>query len=145
MKFNEKSCPMSGSTQLAEFDHKFQPRSHIYRRPRLAIRQRANEHPMAMFSIFVIASLSSMALAPTSGPAFASMGSKLGAIQGTHTTAKTDRLPLSETDIACRGQAWGAESKICVETIAKETGMREARKVRLIASAEPVRTTPNIF
>ncbi|CAN7687666.1 hypothetical protein [Aminobacter sp. LjRoot7] len=136
---------MSGSTQLSEFDHKFQPRSHIYRRPRLAIRQRANEHPMAMFSIFVIASLSSMALAPTSGPAFASMGSGLGAIQGTHTTAKTDRLPLSETDIACRGQAWGAESKTCVETIAKETGMREARKVRLIASAEPVRTTPNIF
>ena len=136
---------MSASAQLSEFDQKFQPRSHIYRRPRLAIRQRANEHPMAMFSIFVIASLSSMALVPTAGPAFASMGSKLGTIQGTHTTAKTDRLPLSETDIACRGQAWGAESKICVETIAKETGIGEARKVRLIASAEPVHTTPNIF
>ena len=136
---------MSGSTELSEFDHKFQPRSHIYRRPRLAIRQRANEHPMAMFSVFVIASLSSMVLAPTSGPAFASMGSMPRVIDGAHTTDKTDRLPLSETEIACRGQAWGAESKICVETIAKQAGMREARKVRLIASAEPVRTTPNIF
>lgn len=132
---------MSGSKQVYEFDRQFQPRSRIYRRPRLAIRQRANEHPMAMFSVLVIASLSSMALAPTSGPAFASMGPSRS-IDGAHTTAKTDRLMLSQTEIACRGQAWGAESEVCVETIARETG---ARKVRLIASAEPVRTTPNIF
>lgn len=135
---------MSGSKQMSEFDRQFQPRSRIYRRPRLAIRQRANEHPMAMFSVFVIASLSSMALAPTSGPAFASMGTAPQAIDGARTTAKTDRLPR-QTEIACRGQAWGAESEICIETITKETGARDARKVRLIASAEHVRTTPNIF
>lgn len=133
---------MSGSKQVSEFDRQFQPRSRIYRRPRLAIRQRANEHPMAMFSVLVIASLSSMVLAPTSGPAFASMGAAPRSIDGARTTAKTSRLLLSETEIACRGQAWGAQSETCVETISKENG---ARKVRLIASAEPVRTTPNIF
>lgn len=100
---------------------------------------------MAMFSVLVIASLSSMALAPTSGPAFASMGSAPRMIEGVHTTAKTGRLPASQADIACRGQAWGAENEICVEAIAKESGAHDARKVRLIASAEPVRTTPNIF
>ncbi|WP_269931283.1 hypothetical protein [Aminobacter sp. HY435] len=136
---------MHGSKQLSEFDRQFQPRSRIYRRPRLALRQRANEHPMAMFTVFVFASLSSMALMPSSGPAFASMGSTQHRVEGTRTTEKTDRLPLSESDIACQGQAWGAESEVCLEAIASETGMGEARKVRLIASAEPVRTTPNIF
>ncbi|AWC22123.1 hypothetical protein WHT83_01185 [Aminobacter sp. P9b] len=136
---------MTGIKQVSEFDRQFQPRARIYRRPRLALRQRANEHPMAMFSVLVIASLSSMAWAPGSGPAFASMGSAPRMMDGARTTPKTDRLPMSETDIACRGQAWGVESETCLEAIAKDTGMREARKVRLIASAEPLRTTPNIF
>lgn len=136
---------MSGTKQISEFDRQFQPRSRIYGLPRIALRQRANEHPMAMFTIFVFASLSSMALAPTSGPAFASMGTVQRPIVGAHTTTKTDRLPLSETDIACQGQAWGVESEICLKAIAKDTGAHQVRKVRLIASAEPMRTTPNIF
>lgn len=136
---------MYASKQVPTFDRQFQPRSSIYRRPRIAIRQRANEHPMAMFSVFVVASLSSMALAPTSGPAFASMGSSHRIVDGAQTTVKTDRLPLRETDLACHGQAWGMESEICLEAIAEESGIREPRKVRLIASAEPIRTTPNIF
>lgn len=136
---------MIGSRQVQKFDRQFQPRSRIYRRPRIAIRQRANEHPMAMFSVFVVASLSSMALAPTSGPAFASMGSDHRIVDGVQTTEKTDRLPLKEADIACRGQAWGVESEICLDAIAEVSGIRAPRKVRLIASAEPVHTTPNIF
>jgi len=136
---------MFGSAHISEFDRQFQPRSRIFKRPRLALRERANEHPMAMFTVFVFASLTSMALAPSNGPAFASMGTTPRPIEATRTTEKTDRLPLSRTDIACQGQAWGNESEICLEAIAKETGVREARKVRLIASAEPVRTTPNIF
>ena len=52
---------------------------------------------------------------------------------------------LSETDIACRGQAWGAESAECLATIAKESGRSEARKIRLIAAAEAQTTTPNVF
>lgn len=136
---------MYGTKQISEFDRQFQPRSRIYGLPRIALRQRANEHPMAMFTIFVFASLSSMALAPSSGPAFASIGTAQHPIERSHTTAKTDRLPLSETDIACQGQAWGVESEICLNAIAKDTGVHEARKVRLIASAESMRTTPNIF
>ncbi|WP_378947901.1 hypothetical protein [Mesorhizobium sp. ANAO-SY3R2] len=133
---------MSGSKQVTEFESQFQPRPRVYRRPRLAIRQRANEHPMAMFSVLVFVSLASMALVPTSGPAFASMGTPLRTAEGARATEKTDRL--SETDIACQGQAWGAENEACLLAIAKESGMRGA-KVRLIASAEPLHTTPNIF
>lgn len=135
---------MSGSRQVTEFDSQFQPRPRIYRRPRLAIRQRTNEHPMAMFSVLVFVALASMALAPTSGPAFASMGEAPRAIDGARTTEKTDRLQLSETGIACQGQAWGVESEACLLAIARQSGMR-GTKVRLIASAEPVHTTPNIF
>lgn len=136
---------MTGSKQVSEFDRQFQPRSRVNRRPSLAIRQRANEHPMMMFSVFVFASLTSMALAPANGPAFASMGPAPRLVEGARTTAKTDRLPLSETDIACQGQAWGSESEACLVAIAEDAGMREPRKVRLIASAEPVHTAPNIF
>lgn len=135
---------MSGSKQISEFDSRFQPRSRVYRRPRIAVRQRANEHPMAMFAIFVFASLSSMALAPTTGPAFASMGSQPRPADVVRTTEKGDRLPLSETEIACHGQAWGSESADCLVAIDKD-GKREPRKVRMIASAEPMHTTPNVF
>lgn len=136
---------MTGSKQVSEFDRQFQPRSRVNRRPSLAIRQRANEHPMMMFSVFVFASLTSMALAPASGPAFASMGTAPRLVEGARTTAKTDRLPLSETDIACQGQAWGTESEVCLEAIAEDSGIGEPRNVRLIANAAPVHTTPNIF
>lgn len=136
---------MSESKQFTEFDSQFQPRARVNRRPRLAIRQRANEQPMAMFSVLVFVALASMALAPTRGPDFASMGTAPRAIDGARTTQKTDRLQLSEADIACQGQAWGVENETCLLAIARESGMQEVQKVRHIASAVPVHTTPNIF
>lgn len=136
---------MSGSKQVAEFDSQFQPRASVHRRPGLAIRQRANEHPMAMFSVLVFVALASMALVPTNDPAFATMGSAPRAIDGARTTQKTNRLQLAQTDIACQGQAWGAENETCLIAIARESGMRDMQKVRLIAGAVPVHTTPNIF
>ena len=52
---------------------------------------------------------------------------------------------MSETDIACRGQAWGAESEACLAVIAKEAGKGEARKIRLIAAAEARRHRRRTF
>lgn len=136
---------MPSSRQDSEFDRQLQPRARVYHRPRLALRRRAQDHPMVMFAVFVVASFGSMALMPSSGPAFASMATTTRSLDGALTTPKTARLPLSETDIACQGQAWGEEGEACLGAIAKETGERDVRKVRLIANAELVRTTPNIF
>ena len=61
------------------------------------------------------------------------------------TTAKADRLHLSETDIACSGQAWGAESEDCLMVIARQSGKSVTRPIRLIAAAEPDLGTPNVF
>jgi hypothetical protein len=128
-----------------QFDRHFQPRERQARFPRLALRQRSNEHPMVMFSVIVATAFLSMALIPTSGPAWASFGEPLKLTEVTATTAKTSRLPTSETDRACRGQTWGAESADCLDVIVKESGSGKPRKIRLVASAEPLTHTPNIF
>lgn len=136
---------MSASKKRTEIDRHFEPRASVARRPRLAIRQRAADHPMVMFAVFVVASFGSMALVPTAGPAFASLGGAVSTIAGIQGADKTDRLPGSAADIACRGQAWSAQTQGCLAAIAEESGVREARKVRLIASAGPNLSTPNIF
>lgn len=52
---------------------------------------------------------------------------------------------MSETDIACRGQAWGSENEGCLSVIEKQSGKGEARKIRVIANAAGPDATPNIF
>jgi hypothetical protein len=42
---------------------------------------------------------------------------------------------LSETDIACHGQVWGAESAECLAMIAKQSGRIDGRTVRVLAGA----------
>jgi hypothetical protein len=134
--------PMIATTP--QFGRHWQQRERPARFPRLALRQRSSEHPMVMFSVIVATAFLSMALIPTSGPAWASFGvPKLS--EDTATTAKTYRLPMSETDRACLGQAWGAESADCLDVIVKESGAGKPRKVRMVASAEPLTGTPNIF
>lgn len=128
-----------------QFDRHWQPRERTVRFPRLALRQRSNEHPMAMFSVIVATAFLSMALIPTSGPAWASFGAPFKLAEDAVTTAKTYRLPMSQTDRACRGQAWGAESADCLGVIVAESGLGKARKVRMVARAEPLTDTPNIF
>lgn len=113
--------------------------------PEIALRRRSHEHPMAMFAVIVTAAFVSMA-------AFSAQGSAVAAVPGApariadvgRTTAKTDRLPASEAERACRGQAWGSESLDCLVMIARESG-RADNQIRLIAAAEPNRAAPNIF
>jgi len=134
---------MSATIHAPEFDRHLEPRARRF--PHLSLRRRASEHPMVMFAILAAAAFSSMAFVPTAGPAFASFGAPVKLNEDVRTTAKLARLPHSEADIACRGQAWGAESKECLLTIAKLSGVDGDRNIRRLASAEPQKTTPNIY
>lgn len=113
---------------------------------RLALRRRANEHPMAMFS-FVVAAAFVWTLVPGE-PTYgtAAPTSQPPRIAGeTQTTDKTARLPLSKVDRACLGQAWGGETAECVRMIVRENGKADL-KVRMIADAAPAGLdTPNVF
>ena len=140
---------MSRFEQTAEFDRNLQPRERHRGVPKLALRQRSSDHPMGMFFVIVATAFAAMAVVPPSGSAFASLGvtaiARAPLPEEGGTTAKTSRLRMSESDIACRGQAWGAESESCLAVIAKESGKGGARKIRTVASAEPETSTPNIF
>ncbi|PBC10952.1 hypothetical protein [Mesorhizobium sp. WSM3859] len=115
------------------------------RRPKLALRQRANDHPMAMFMLIAACAFVGMLAAPASGPAFASINPPANVVEGAQTTLKTARLPESAIDFACKGQNWGAESIDCLRAIAQQSGQHRERAVRMIANAAPLTSTPNIF
>ncbi|RWC34182.1 hypothetical protein [Mesorhizobium sp.] len=115
------------------------------RRPKLALRQRASDHPMAMFMVLAACAFVGMAFTPTIGPAFASLNPPANLVDGAQTTTRTARLPMPVTDFACKGQAWGAESMDCLRAIAEQSGTHKSRAIRMIANAAPLTGTPNIF
>jgi hypothetical protein len=132
-----------------EFDRHLKPRERWSPRFRLSLRRRSADHPMAMFATIALAVLASAALMP---PAGLILGPS-GAVSGAAVQAASRDLPAtgprlvqaSDTDIACRGQAWGAESAGCLAVIARESGRGAPQTVRLIAAGEPAGTAPNIF
>ncbi|MER8378362.1 MULTISPECIES: hypothetical protein [unclassified Mesorhizobium] len=134
---------MPTKTQITDNDHRLQGPQRNDRRPKLALRQRASDHPMAMFLLLAAAAFAGMAFTPTVGPAFASLNPPVNLIDGATTTTKTARLPIPDIDFACKGQAWGAESLDCLRAIAAQSG--KARPVRMIANAAPLADTPNVF
>ena len=114
--------------------------------PRLALRERSQQHPVLMFTTIAMAAFV-WALVP--GEPNLAVAAPAGApqkiIQETATTTKTSRLPESDLDLACKGQGWGSESVECLTMIARENGKAEL-KVRLIADAAPAHlNTPNVF
>ncbi|MBZ9747392.1 hypothetical protein LB516_19265 [Mesorhizobium sp. CO1-1-7] len=125
--------------------NRFQAPERADRRPKLALRQRASDHPMGMFMALAACAFAGMALTPTVGPAFASLNPPANVIEGAPTTTTTARLPLPAIDFACRGQAWGAESVDCLRAIAEQSGTHKTRAIRMIANAAPLTSTPNIF
>jgi hypothetical protein len=140
---------MFGKTNTAEASE-----THLL--PQLRLRERTDEHPMAMFAAIVSAAFISFALLPSTQSAFASTPANTMTLADVlrsndkdsadivRTTAKTGRLPAAtETARACEGQAWGDESLECLLVIAREGGKEGS--IRMIAEAEPVRTTPNVF
>ncbi len=112
--------------------------------PRLALRQRSNDHPMVMFAMVVSAAFVWTLMPGEQGAARSSLA-PAQTIQDTKTTTKTSRLPVSDVDHACQGQGWGGESADCLKMIARENGKADL-KLRLIADAAPANLqTPNIF
>lgn len=136
---------MSGQSQPREFDSNLQPRERRSGFPRLELRRRSAEHPMGMFAVIVTSAFMTMAFAPQSGTAFASIGTGSTLSEPAQRSGKGDRVLPSQSDMACRGQAWGAESAECLTVIAREAGKGEAHKVRLIAAAEANSSAPNVF
>ena len=134
---------MSADQKFKEFDRHLQPRERSF--PALELRRRTSDHPMVMFAVIVAAAFASMALVPTSGAAFASMGGSATFAPRTsgepETTAKADRL--SRIDMACTGQAWGAESEACLVAIARQAGKDEIVGIRVVALVAP--DAPTIF
>jgi hypothetical protein len=113
--------------------------------PEIALRRRSAEHPMAMFAVIVTAAFASMAAMSFEGPAVAAVpGAPARIADLDRSAAKADRLPASEAERACRGQAWGAETRDCLVMIAREAGKAEG-PVRLVAADVPNRAAPNIF
>src|SRR5262245_36185881 len=88
---------------------------------RLALRRRSHEHPIVMFGAIVAAAFMWTLVSgePTVTPA---ASAPIKVVEQTQTKGKTSRLPMSDIDRACQGQAWGGESLECVTMIAHENG-----------------------
>ena len=113
--------------------------------PEIALRRRSAEHPMAMFAVIVTAAFASMAAMSIEGPAVAAVpGAPARIVDLDRGAAKADRLPTTEAERACRGQAWGAETRDCLVMIAREAG-KAAGPVRLVAADVPNHEAPNVF
>ena len=61
------------------------------RRAKPALRQRASDHPVVMFSMLGACALAIMFLTPASGPAFASLNPLANVVEGAPTTIKIGR------------------------------------------------------
>ncbi|MBN9216351.1 MAG: hypothetical protein J0I79_00205 [Mesorhizobium sp.] len=136
---------MHAKVQITRSERRLQAPERADRRPKLALRQRASDHPMAMFMALAACAFAGMAFTPTVGPAFASLNPPANIADGAMTTTRTARLPMPAIDFACKGQAWGAESVDCLRAIAEQSGSHKARAIRMIANAAPLTNTPNIF
>ncbi|TPK85263.1 MULTISPECIES: hypothetical protein [unclassified Mesorhizobium] len=136
---------MHAKVQILNGDRRLQAPERADRRPKLALRQRASDHPMAMFMALAACAFACLAFTPAAGPAFASLNPPANIVEGALTTTRTARLPMSAVDFACKGQAWGAESVDCLRAIAEQSGTHKARAIRMIANAAPLTYTPNIF
>jgi hypothetical protein len=68
--------------QTSGNDRRLQTPERNDRRPKLALRQRASDHPMAMFMLLAAAAFAGMVFAPTVGPAFASLNPPANVVDG---------------------------------------------------------------
>ncbi|MEW9805750.1 hypothetical protein ABUE31_07135 [Mesorhizobium sp. ZMM04-5] len=99
----------------------------------IRLRQRSADHPMIMFFVLAAAVFLAMALVPPTSGAFASFGALRAAAP-----ASRPSLPepdLLQADLACIGQAWGAENADCLATISRNSGRPDGGKVRVITGA----------
>lgn len=136
---------MIAGSQISKLKTTIVEHDRRYDIPGLQLRRRSDEHPMAMFGVIVATAFISMFMMPSQNPAQAASGTASIRIEGATTTDRTSRLPETETDRACKGQAWGAESLECLAVIARESGIDDGRRIRLVAAGDIDSTTPNVF
>ena len=105
------------------------PRRHGYL-SRIALRQRTQDHPMAMFFLIVVTAFVAAALISPSAAALASLGAR-------DLPSSTGAGIAIEVDAACRGQAWGAESAACLAEIARKAGRGDNVTIRPIVAQGP--------
>ncbi|RVC40211.1 hypothetical protein EN781_30405, partial [Mesorhizobium sp. M4A.F.Ca.ET.090.04.2.1] len=72
-------------TKVQTANNRLQAPERNDRRPKLALRQRASDHPMAMFMAIGALAFAGMFLTPAAGPAFASLNPPAGAVEGAST------------------------------------------------------------
>ena len=118
-----------------EFDRNLRPRDRHRGFPQLALRQRSADHPMILFFVVAAAAFAAMAAVPPTGAAFTSFGAPLAPAIPASDGVHAKPVGLSEVEIACHGQVWGAESAECLATISRESGRTDGRKIRVIAGA----------
>lgn len=121
-----------------EFDRNLRPRERHRGVPRIALRQRSADHPMILFFLIAAAAFMAMALVPPSGAAFASFGISSAASASPSALIAADvrkTAGLSEVEVACHGQPWGAENAECLATIARDSGRAGNRRIRVISGA----------
>ena len=135
---------LSKSTRNASGTQDEAPQNPFF--PQMALRRRSNDHPMVMFAALSGICLGAMALVPAVGPALVS--AERGNVKQAEFIAPTEKgarvVSMSESDIACYGQAWGSEDEECLLTIARDSG-RDAQHIRMIASADTESDDANLF
>ncbi|RST84677.1 hypothetical protein EJC49_19595 [Aquibium carbonis] len=97
-----------------------------------ALRRRAAEHPMGLFSVVATVAILSIATpwqAAGPSPAAAPVAPRGAA-------GDDERKPVrSEIDLACDGQVWGRETPVCLLAIAREGGKEFPARIRTISGA----------
>lgn len=121
----------------SEFDRNLRSRERNRVHRKLALRRRSQQHPMVLFFVFVATMFAATALVPPTGVVVSPLG-VFTAISTPAVAGSSGRVAISAgpsgSEIACHGQAWGAQSPECLAMIARDSGVA-GRKIRVIAGA----------
>jgi hypothetical protein len=96
-----------------------------------ALRRRASEHPMALFSV-----VATVAILSVSAPWQIASTLLVPETAAPHGDAIVPAKPVrSEIELACEGQVWGSETTNCLLAIVKDGGKDVPARIRTISGA----------
>ncbi len=96
-----------------------------------AMRRRATEHPMALFTVVATVAVLSVSAPWQAASAFLAPD----AVAPRAEPAAPAKPVRSEIDLACEGQVWGRETPNCLLAIAKDGGKDAPARIRTISGA----------
>lgn len=122
---------MTACIQTAAFGRTLEPRERRWRLPRPALRRRSADHPMVMFALVAGIAFVAMTISASSHPP------RPAESPTAPVAASTDGqpAPAGGADVACKGQAWGAEDEACLRSILRSDDQLKDRVVRKLAAA----------